>query len=62
MCYLGENKIDTKTHTVRSGKANFNEKFAMKTVLNYDEKNDIYEPKPVLYSLTNSFVVSFANL
>ena len=33
----GEKKIDTKLRYISNGKAQFNERFSMKTVLNYDE-------------------------
>jgi hypothetical protein len=43
----GGKKIDTRTKQVMSMKATFNERFAMKTILDYDLFNDEYEPKPV---------------
>ena len=44
---LGEKKIDTKTKPLVKGKAIFNEKFAMKTILDYDFITGDFEPKPV---------------
>ena len=44
---IGDKKIDTKTRYVSSGKVIFNERFAMKTILNYDAVEDTYEQKPV---------------
>jgi len=33
-----------------SNKATFNERFAMKTILDYDVFNDEFDPKPVMIS------------
>ena len=44
---IGDKKIDTKTRYAMNGKATFNERFAMKTILNYDPIKDEFEPKPV---------------
>ena len=44
---IGGKKIDTRTRIVRMNKAVFNERFAMKTLLDYDFLTGEYEPKPV---------------
>jgi hypothetical protein len=44
----GGKKIDTKSRFISNGRAQFNERFSMKTVLNYDESSGEYEPKPVI--------------
>lgn len=50
--YIGGKKIDTKTKQVMNNKATFNERFAMKTILDYNAFEDDYEPKPVsIYNL-----------
>ncbi len=48
MCIIGDKKIDTKQRFAKQGKALFNERFAMKTLFNYDTVNDTYEPKQSL--------------
>ena len=50
----GGKKIDTKSRFISNGRAQFNERFSMKTVLNYDDNSGEYEPKPViLYIFAN---------
>ena len=50
----GGKKIDTKSRFISNGRAQFNERFSMKTVLNYDDNSGEYEPKPViLYIFSN---------
>lgn len=44
---LGGKKIDTKTKPVVNNKAVFNERFAMKTILDFNVFEDDYDPKPV---------------
>lgn len=46
---IGGKKIDTKTKQVMNNKATFNERFAMKTILDFNVFEDDYEPKPVSY-------------
>ena len=48
MFTLGGKKIDTKTKYVNGSKALINERFAMKTILDYNEETEEYLPKPVL--------------
>ena len=43
-------------------KATFNERFAMKTILDFDVFNDEYEPKPVKYHHVLNLLVSFTTL
>ena len=44
---LGEKKIDTKPRYVSNQKAQFNERFSMKSVLMFNEQTQEYLPKPV---------------
>jgi hypothetical protein len=44
---IGGKKIDTKTKQIMNKKATFNERFAMKTILDFDVFNEEFEPKPV---------------
>lgn len=46
-CILGGKKIDTKTKQIMNLKATFNERFAMKTILDFNVFEDDYDPKPV---------------
>ncbi len=54
---LGGKKIDTKTKQMMNSKANFNERFAMKTILDYDLFHDEYDPKPVFSYLNLHLIV-----
>eukprot|EP00347_Sterkiella_histriomuscorum_P001927 403370134 len=47
----GGKKIDTKTKPVMNNKATFNERFAMKTILDYNVFDDEYDPKPSILQL-----------
>lgn len=49
--FLGDKKIDTKSRPLLDGKAVFNDKFAMKTMLEYDYNTGKYVSKPVSFSL-----------
>ena len=41
----GVKKIDTGTKPAKSGVVRFNERFVMKTSLEYDPQEDVYTPK-----------------
>lgn len=45
----GPKKIDTRVKPLKEGKVTFNEKFQMKTALDYDYSNSTYAPKPVAH-------------
>ena len=44
----GAKKIDTRIKTIKNGKVSFNEKFQMKTALDFDSNTGTYLPKPVI--------------
>jgi hypothetical protein len=44
---IGGKKIDTRTRHITKSKATFNERFAMKTSVDYDPENDEYHAKVV---------------
>ena len=48
---IGPKKIDTKPKIIKNGLVTFNEKFEMKTQIEYDQEQHRYSSKPVLFYL-----------